>query len=390
MNPKAFEKSASGNIRKIGDGDDQYWAFLPNPLPPQLDLNLDLVALLSEADRALGELAGLGRNLPNAGLLIRPFSRREAVLSSRIEGTRTDLRGLFEFEVEEATRSGGNINDRRHTDAREVHNYVRAMEYGMERLKTFPMSLRLLREMHERLMSGVRGEDKRPGEFRTSQNWIGQTMNLAEARFVPPPPEYLQEMLGAFEKYLHSKDKLPPLIRLALIHYQFEALHPFLDGNGRIGRLLISLLLVHWGLLPAPLLYLSAWFERRRDQYYDLLLAVSRRSAWAEWLAYFVEGVKNEAINAKEKSAELLALQNKWRAYVGIKGTAKMLTVVDMLLEQPVVAGVQVQRRLKCTHPTAMSTLRRLVKAKIVREYAPIGSAQKIFVATDILGIVDR
>lgn len=391
MDKDAFVNSPSGHLRKIGAGDAAYWAFLPHPLPPQLAFSFELVAALSEADRALGELAGLGRNLPNANLLIRPFARREAVLSSRIEGTQTDLRELFEFEADEAARASDDAGDGKRADAREVFNYVRAMEYGLERIHSLPLSLRLLREMHERLMADVRGQEKQPGEFRTSQNWIGQTMKIAEARYVPPPPGELTAALDAFEKYLREDSKLPPLIRLALIHYQFEAIHPFLDGNGRIGRLLIVLLLVHWGLLPAPLLYLSAWFERHRQRYYDLLLAVSQRGAWEEWLLYFLEGVTHEAANAKAKAAELLEIQVKWRELVNADGgTAKMLTVVDMLLERPILAGTLVQERLHCSHQTAMTTLRKLAGLGIVLELTGHGHHQKLFVAKDILGVVER
>jgi Fic family protein len=324
-------------------------------------------------------------------LLIRPFARREAVLSSRIEGTQTDLRGLYEFEVEEATGGGKVSGDGRRADALEVLNYVRAMDYGLERIHELPMSLRLIREMHGRLMHGARVQEYQSGEFRTTQNWIGPAgCTLNEAKFVPPPPDALADALGAFEKYLHVND-LPPLIRLALIHYQFEAIHPFLDGNGRIGRLLIVLLLVSWGLLPAPLLYLSAWFERHRDQYYGLLLAVSQRGAWKEWLLYFLEGVTHEADNAKAKAAELLEIQVKWRELVNANGgTAKMLTVVGMLLERPILAGTLVQERLQCSHQTAMTTLRKLARLGIVLELTGYGHHQKLFAAKDILAVVER
>ena len=245
MNPDDFRTSTSGRVIRVGQGQSAYWAFVPNPLPPPLTLDTALIRWLSEADRALGELAGLGRALPNPHLLISPFIRREAVLSSRIEGTQADLADLYAFEAGQLALPGFKPAPSE-ADVREVANYVRALEYGLERLSTLPVSLRLIREVHARLMEGVRGESATPGEFRRTQNWIGAPgCTLNEATYVPPPVEEMHAALDAFEKYLHTEDELPPLVRLALIHYQFEAIHPFVDGNGRIGRLLLSLLLVH-------------------------------------------------------------------------------------------------------------------------------------------------
>ena len=251
---------------------------MPHPLPPELPFDAGLVNTLSDADRALGELAGLGRTLPNPQLLIAPFIRREAVLSSRIEGTQTDLTDLYAYEAGQLPLFAGLKMVPPESDVKEVTNYVRAMEYGLERLQTLPVSLRLIRELHGILMEGVRGDRATPGEFRRSQNWIGRPgCTLNEAEFVPPPVPEMHEALDAFEKYLHAGNTYPPLVRLAFIHYQFETIHPFLDGNGRIGRLLVTLLLVTWNLLPLPLLYLSAFFEQHRQAYYDLLRVVSEK-----------------------------------------------------------------------------------------------------------------
>ena len=244
MNPEDFISNSSGHIVRTPQG---YWAFVPNPLPPDLEWSPGLIALLSEADRSLGELAGLGRSLLNPHLLVRPFMRREAVLSSRIEGTQASLTDLYTYEAVQMSlfEIAG--------DVREVQNYVRAMEYGLERLETLPVSLRLIREIHAQLMEGARGEHWNPGEFRHTQNWIGpQNSTLENATFVPPPPDEMLQALTRLESFLHASSDLPPLIRLGLIHYQFEAIHPFLDGNGRVGRLLSSLLLCAWGLLPQP------------------------------------------------------------------------------------------------------------------------------------------
>ncbi len=255
-----------------------YRAYVPEPLPPRFEWSAGLAAALSAADRAVGRLAGEGRRLPNPHLLIRPFVRREAVLSSRIEGTQATLGELLAAEAGAAVA-------RSPADLREVANYVVALEYGVERLRTLPLSLRLVRELHQRLMRGARGDAATPGGFRRSQNWIGPAgCTLADATFVPPPPDRLMECLGAWEKFLHD-DTLPPLVHAALAHSQFEAIHPFLDGNGRVGRLLITLLLIAKGVLPSPLLYLSAFFEGTREEYYARLLGVTERGEWGEWLA---------------------------------------------------------------------------------------------------------
>lgn len=258
---------------------DGFWACVPGPLPPDIEFGRSLTMKNSEADRALGLLAGHAARLPNPHLLIHPFIRTEAVLSSRIEGTQASLSDLFWFEAK-ATR-----NEKTQGDVQEVANYVTALEYGLARMTKFPVSLRLLREMHRILLQGVRGQEHSPGQFRQSQNWIGPPgQPLEEAAYVPPPPHLMMECLDNFEKYLHQEADLPPIIRLAAIHYQFEAIHPFRDGNGRIGRLMLILLLCHDRMLPQPLLYLSAYFERNRSQYYDLLLAVSQQGSWNAWI----------------------------------------------------------------------------------------------------------
>jgi len=261
MDMALFQNSPSGRLVRAVDG---YWAFVPNPLPPELTWDSPLASLASRADLALGTLSGLGETLPNPHLLIYPFIRKEAVLSSRIEGTQSSLSELLLFEATRAEKQ---------RDVREVQNYVRAMEYGLKRLGDLPLSLRLIRELHAILMEGVRGERATPGEFRQSQNWIGPPgCTLNDATFVPPPVTEMREALDHLEEFLHADTELPPLVELALIHYQFETIHPFLDGNGRIGRLLIALFLCQRGILTKPLLYLSAFFEHHRQEYYQYLL----------------------------------------------------------------------------------------------------------------------
>lgn len=268
-----------------------------------------LAALISEADRAMAELSGAGRLLPNPHLLIRPYLRREAMLSSRIENTIAGMDELALFEVDQEVEPS-------RPDVREVYNYVRAMEVGIATLPSLPISSRLIRELHGILLGGVRGGEgpKTPGEFRRSQNWIGRPgATLAEATFVPPPVEEMHAALGDWEKYLHAESLEPALVKAAYLHYQFEAIHPFLDGNGRIGRLLVTLFLCSRECLSQPLLHLSGFFDETRDDYYRLLLDVSRRGAWREWVEYFLRGVRQQAKAALADTRAVLALHGRLR-----------------------------------------------------------------------------
>ncbi len=289
MDPNDFRTSSAGNTILTPTG---YWAFLPHPLPPEITWSLPLVSALSEAERELSRLSTAVRTFPFSRMLIQPFIRSEAVISSRIEGTRASLIDLYTYESSQLSFL------EKTDDVREVYNYVVSMEYGLERLKTLPVSLRFIRELHEKLMEGVRGGSLTPGEFRRSQNWIGPVGSTpATAPYIPPPVEEMQQALGALEKFIHTPSEIPPLIRTGLIHYQFEAIHPFLDGNGRVGRLLIVLLLCEWELLEQPVLNLSAYIEKYRQQYYDLLLQVSQKGAWEEWLLFFLRAVHAQATN---------------------------------------------------------------------------------------------
>jgi Fic family protein len=328
-----FSSEAPGRLVSVGEG---HWAFVPAALPPKLDYGPALVAALSEADRALGELAGLGRTLPNPYLLTRPFLRREAVLSSRIEGTRASLVDLFAFEAEPPLFG----EPERRDDVQEVRNYVRALEHGMARLEDLPISQRLLREMHAVLMAGVRGAQRDRGEFRRTLNWIGPPgAGLDEATYVPPPSAEIPTALSALELYIHGDTVLPPLLDIALVHYQFEAIHPFLDGNGRIGRLLITLMLIERDLLPEPLLYLSAYFERHRGAYYDHQLAVSKNGEWEEWLHFFLRGVSVEASDASRRAAKLVELRETYRERFQREGARpNLLTAMNHLFENPVTS----------------------------------------------------
>jgi Fic family protein len=388
MNLEGFRKSPSGRVVCVGSGDMAYWAFVPDRLPPKLALDFELARTLSSADRALGELAGLGRTLPNPNLLIQPFMRREAVLSSRIEGTQAKLADLYAYEAGQPL-SPGRQPAPPESDVREVHNYVRALEYGLERVTTLPVSLRLVRELHAHLMEGVRGGRATPGKFRRGQNWIGRPgCTLDDASFVPPPSPDMLAALDEFEKYLHSECVYPPLVRLGLIHYQFEAIHPFLDGNGRIGRLVLSLLLVNWNLLPLPLLYLSAYFERNRNSYYDLLLEVSRSGAWRDWLMFFLHGVEEQARDAITRAKQLQDLQVEWkRRLTHTRSSALLLRLADSLFEQPVLNIPEAQRILGVNqYHSARRNVEKLVEAGILQQ---LGNSHygKSFVASEILKI---
>lgn len=389
MKPEPFRDSSAGYPVKLGQGKTAYWAFVPHPLPPELQPDWRLTRALSETDRALSELAGVGRTIPNPHLLIGPFIRREAVLSSRIEGTQADITDLYAYQVGQLplpTMPSAPPE----SDVREVHNYVRALEYGLQRRETLPISLRLIRELHQRLMDGVRGEHATPGEFRRSQNWIGPVgATLNDAPFVPPPVSQMHEALDHFEKYLHKEDvAYPPLVRLALIHYQFEAIHPFIDGNGRVGRLLLTLLLIEWGLLSQPLLYLSAFFHRHRQAYYDLLIAVSERGAWEAWISFFLQGVKEQSQDAVASARQLQDLQVNWRERLtGARTSALLLQLVDHLFNTPVITIPEAQRLLDVTYRSAKLNIEKLVEADILKQ---VGAEDygKTFVAGEILEIV--
>ena len=382
MNPEAFRNSPAGRVFRAPGG---YWAFAPNPLPPELPWTVELVTSLSEADRALGELAGLGRSLPNPHLLIRPFVRREAVLSSRIEGTQASLSDLYAFEAVQLALFEPA------SDVHEVYNYVRALEYGLERLQELPLSLRLIREIHGRLMESVRGEHQTPGEFRRGQNWIGPPGSTPkDAPFVPPPVPEMQESLHAFEGFLHTSSALPPLVRLGLIHYQFEVIHPFLDGNGRIGRLLITLLLCAWNLLTEPLLYLSAYFEAHRQTYYDLLLAVGQEGSWEEWLTFFLRGVAVQSRDAVTRSERLLDLREQTREQLQkARAAARLLQVVDLLFAQPVLTVRQVEAALDVNFSTAQRYVNQLEEAGVLREIT--GQARnRVYRADKVLHTIEE
>jgi Fic family protein len=359
-----------------------YQAYLPAPLPPRLAWSAGLVAALSQADRAIGRLAGEGRRLANPHLLIRPFVRREAVLSSRIEGTQATLGELLAAEA-------GVAVERSPEDLREVANYVVALEYGVGRLGTLPLSLRLVRELHGKLLAGVRGNSATPGAFRRSQNWIGPAgCTLKDASFVPPPADRLMECLGAWETFLHD-DSLPPLAHAALAHSQFEAIHPFLDGNGRVGRLLITLLLIAKGVLPAPLLYLSAYFEVTRQEYYARLLAVTEKGQGEEWLHYFFRGVTGQAEDALGRIQRIDALLVRWREKLAGASSKLPWRALDLFTENPFWTVNGLAARLGVAFTTAQRAIDQLESAGVV-VLATEAKRNRVYCARAILDILDE
>ena len=359
-----------------------YRAYVPAPAPPPLTWDGDLVRSLSAADLAIGKLAGEGRRLANPHILIRPFVRKEAVLSSRIEGTQATLGELL------AAEAGAPV-ERSRDDLREVGNYVVALEYGVARLESLPVSLRLVRELHARLMRGVRGEVATPGEFRRSQNWIGPPgSTLSNATYVPPSLADLMPCLDAWERFMHD-ESLPPLVHAAIAHAQFEAIHPFLDGNGRVGRLLITLSLVAQGVLPSPLLYLSAWFEATRSEYYERLLGVTQRGEWEEWLAYFLRGVVRLSEDAVARLQRLDDLLAGWKHELAGARSRTPELALDLFAENPFWAVRGVAERLGVAFTTAQRAVDRLAEAEIV---AQVGEAQRnrVYCAGAILDLLEE
>ena len=352
--------SPTGRLVPIRDGQQ---AFVPNPLPRDLPMSPRLVSLLVDASSAVGTLRGVGETVPNPRLLIRQFIRREAVLSSRIEGTVASLSDVFAYEVEDQSSPG--------SDVAEVVNYVTALEYGIDKLESLPISYRLVNEIHARLLEGVRGQNKLPGQFREGpdgQVWIGAPRSeIHNARFVPPPPDRLRDLFHDWEKFVNEPTQMPPLVRCALMHYQLEAIHPYPDGNGRIGRLLITLFLCASGVLPEPLLYMSAYFERDRRRYYDELFAVSETGDWEQWLTYFLIGVRQEARDTMERIRRIRSIQDEWRELLQSRNaTANDLRLLDELFIYPITTASRASKLLDVSDVGARHVLDRLINDGIL------------------------
>lgn len=373
-----IKNSPAGRVIKAASGN--YYAFVPHNLPPHIEWDNALINSLSRADYIVGKLSQEGAKLPNPHLLMRPFIAREAVLSSKIEGTQTTLGEIL------AQEAGAQI-DRSPADAQEVNNYIVALDYGLERLKELPLSLRLIKEMHAKLMQGVRGgAHVTPGEFRRSQNWIGTPgCTLLSAKYVPPTVEELMPSLGAFEDFLHDKT-LPPLIHIALSHYQFEAIHPFLDGNGRVGRLLIVMLLIEKKLLASPCLYISAFFEATRDEYYRQLYNVSSKGTWNEWLSYFLNGIAVQGLDVLSRTERINNLIIQWQGQVD-GDTAHAL--VTYLAVNPYITAKKVAERLDVAFTTVQRAIEKLEGIGIIKQTSE-GKRDRVYCAMDILNILEE
>lgn len=365
-----------------------YDAFIPDALPSKAPFDVDeaMQVLLSGADRAIGRLDAVTELLPNPDMFVGMYVRKEAVYSSQIEGTQASLTDLLEYEAE-ATRRG------RDADIQEVVNYIRAMNHGLDRLTEFPLSLRLFREIHEQLLAGVRGGEKEPGQFRTSQNWIGAPGigGLSDASYVPPPPGEVLTAMGDLEEFIHSESPMPVLFRCGLAHAQFETIHPFLDGNGRLGRLLITFLLVWKGVLQRPLLYLSHYFRRHRDDYYHRLQAIRDDGAWREWMEFFLTGVRDVSLEATETAREILRLREQHRQLVGeaIPNTPTGLILLDALFERPTVNVNQVAEIVDRSYPVANKLVSRFEDLGLLTEYTG-QSRYRAFAYQPYMGVLAR
>jgi len=362
-----MEENYSGRAGTYRAQETGYRAFYPQPLPPEPPIRIegDFQRLLSQADRALGRLDGSIQTLPNPDLFVFMYVRKEAVLSSQIEGTQSSLQDLLAAEARLFSASLPQ-------DVDEVINYVEAMNYGLARLKEFPLSLRLIREIHEHLMRGVRGGRLTPGELRRTQNWIGPGgCTLSEATFVPPPPHEVPNALGALEKFLHSPGDLPALVQIGLAHVQFETIHPFLDGNGRVGRLLITFFLCEQEILQKPVLYLSHYFKQHRSEYYERLQAVRDRGDWEGWLQFFVHGVLTVSKQATETARRILELRERHRTQIAEKlGRAggNGHRILEHLYERPMLNVADVENLLGVTYASANQLISRLAELGILQE----------------------
>lgn len=370
--------SECGNVVPIDGG---LRAFVPDPLPRELNLSPPLVSLLDEASRAVSRLDGVGETVVNPHLFIRPLIRREAQLSSRIEGTMASLSDVFSYEAGSQSSAG---------DVQEVINYVTALEYGIETLGGVPISFRLANQVHERLLAGVRGEHGMAGAFRRIQVYIGPpSSSIGDARFIPPPPDMLRDLFQDWERFVNEPINMPPLVKCALMHYQIEAIHPYQDGNGRIGRLLITLFLIASGVLTSPLLYLSAYFERDRQRYYDELFAVSQTCDWERWLRYFLAGALRESRDAVERIRRIRGLQDRFRETIeASRQPISSLQLMESMCASPFVTVRGAADILDMTIAGARRVLERLESVGLVSQVDGVRPA--LYAAYEVLDALEK
>ncbi len=385
MNREDFTKSAPGTCVEVNTNEGPSWAFIPDPLPPHVDYGHELISLLQDARGVLGELSREGLRMDNPYLLIRPYLRREALASCRIEGTQSTLSELYLSEVSEGKPLG--------PDVQEVINYVRAMEFSLEPRIGLPLiTTWLVRSIHEVLMLGVDRASKEPGQLRQSQVYIGsKSLGLSGARYVPPPETHVSECLTAWESYLNAEAKEPNLVRCALMHYQFEAIHPFDDGNGRVGRLLITYFLVRKGILSQPLLYLSEFFERDRDGYNSRLLAVSQKGDWQGWLEFFMRGVIAQAGDALSVASDMLELRKDYKER--LEKTSYIPQLAHRLVEEvffnPYTSIRDISRKWGRLYNTVKTGVERLEKIGILRP-SRLGGRKKLYVAWELMDLLTK
>lgn len=359
-------------------------SFLPHDLPPEPPVEFDgeMLALLSEADRKLGRLDGVTQILPNPEMFVAMYVKKEAVLSSQIEGTQASLTDVLEV----------NAKDDKREDVGEVVNYVAAMNYGLKRLKEFPLCLRLIREIHEVLLSNGRGSNRNSGEFRKTQNWIGPAgCTLANARFVPPIIPDMEKALGNLENFFYAEDNIPALIKIALIHSQFESIHPFLDGNGRMGRLLITFWLCQQDILSQPLLYLSYYFKKNRLEYYDRLMAVREKGDWEGWIKFFLKGVAMTADEATTAAKEIIQLKSACENKIVSKGWSVVYNILlDYLFEFPIVSINDAVEKLQVSYPTAAKVIDNLCSLGVLQDITPDQKRNKKYAFVSYMEILNR
>ena len=383
MDLEAFSKPNG----KFVPNEDNVDTFLPNALPPQLNYNSELIEILSGAYQALGQLKGIGQLLPNPELLIKPYLRREAVLSSKIEGTQASISDLLRFEA-----TGREEQNSASTRLLEVRNYVDAFRTTLNDIlnNKKKIDLDLIQTAHRLLLTGVIGQEKNPGQFRKIQNWIGREgVSIDDAVYVPPIPDFINEKLVELINFIQKpQEGIPSLIQCAMMHYQFEAIHPFADGNGRIGRLLVSLFLAEQDLLPKPLLYLSAFFDQHRTQYYDGLLAVSQKSRWEEWVKFFLTAISVQSKEAINNIQKLMELRTKYQTMVRTKSSGKnAVLLLDYLFSNPYTTFSSAQNYLGVSFPAAQYAIKQLIKINILKKYGT-NTRNRIFYAHDIRDIL--
>jgi len=379
MEADHYSATSFGRPRRVG-GRNSYVAYYPAPIPREIELPSATVGLLADAECALGQLAGVGRLLPNPDLLIRPYLLREALSSTRIEGTQASMVEVLEADA------GGEV---RSEDVNEVVNYVVAMRKGLDRLAELPISTRLIREIHGELMVGVRGQELSPGELRTSQNWVGPSSStIATAPFVPPPPEELGALLSDWERFANEELEMPVLVQDALLHAQFETIHPFLDGNGRLGRLVVVFFLVARGRLPSPLLYLSAYLETHRSDYYAALQSIREEGDPTPWLDLFLTAVRSQAEDGVTRAARILETRESYRARTQGMGSPNAAGLVEMVCVNPIVTAKAVENGLGVSRPTALRLLMAMERHGVLEQVSPGARGQRRYVAREIMGVV--